>query len=354
MIHKFGFVFVMEQGDLEAQTTLLVESIRRLASLRDSPIVVVQPRRGPPPSPASLSLLAENHVEFISGDFNQAWRRHGPMNKAFASALAEAELEQSVETLVFLDSDTLFVSEPDGLELTGPHVAGATPIAVWRVGRVGQLRDEPLTPYWKLLYENCGVTEIPNWHVTTTLDQRQMLPYFNSGVVATRPSYGIFRKWKANAERLALNPTAQNFHSESREFFFLDQTVLAATLVAELSQEQFRVQSHRFNYPLALHQVLPEGIRAVTLDDITIVHYHKAFWNLYWKDKIELLEPLSPWLSSRLPLRPKARWRRPSILLLTSHLLSKLPFRRQHRRILRHIPGLRRTVDFVKEPPANT
>ena len=349
MSYRFGFVIVMEKGELEAKTTLLVESIRRLPSLQTCPIFVVQPRAGELPSHTSASLLARLNSHYIYADLNKTWRHHGPMNKVYASALVEPYVEDTVETLLFLDSDLLFVTEPDGLALQGEEIAAVAPIAQQRVGKVGQLVEEPLNGYWQMIYDACGVKGSPEWFVTTTIDHRRILPYFNSGVVAVRPTAGIFRKWQENVERVAKDPRSQQYGEKSREFFFLDQTMLAGTLTAELAANQIRVMDHHFNYPLPAHNLLPSTSRVSHLEEISILHYHAAFSNLYWMDDIQVAEPLASWLLSRLPLRPKLRMNRSAILYFTSHWLSRLPGRRQHHQLIRHLPGLHKTLPTVVE-----
>jgi hypothetical protein len=98
-----GFVIVVENGDLEAKITLLVESIRRLPTFSDYPIYVVQPRRGKPPSRRTLDFLANQRAVFVLNDLNRTWRHHGPMNKVYASALIESWVGRAVDTFVFLN-----------------------------------------------------------------------------------------------------------------------------------------------------------------------------------------------------------------------------------------------------------
>jgi hypothetical protein len=338
-----GFVIVVEHGDLEAKTTLLVESIRRVESLNDAPIFVVQPRRGEPVSARTLALLNRHDVEYIFTNLNSTWRTHGPMNKVYASALVEPYVEDHVDTLVFLDSDVLMVAPPVNLPLREGQVAGVTPIAQQRTGKVGQPAGEPVDDYWRVIYDACGGNGVPDWSVTTTIDRQQILPYFNSGVVAVRPEFGICRTWQDNIERVAKDPRMQPFLT-GREFFFLDQTMLAGTLTAELSQQQIRIQDHVYNYPLPAHNLLPVGVRAARLDDLSIIHYHAAFSNLYWMDEIDVSDALRSWLLERLPLRPKFRMKRSAILELTSYWLSRLPGRPVHHRLVARVPRLRGTL----------
>jgi hypothetical protein len=119
---------------------------------------------------------------------------------------------------------------------------------------------------------------------------------------------------------------------------------LASTLLAELSQEQMCVQDHRYNYPLPAHYTLPDEARAKAFEEIRIVHYHFVFTNLYWMDDLPVSEPFASWLTDRLPLPIAPRLTRSSVLLYTAQQLSRLPFRRQHRRIVSRIPGIRKSL----------
>jgi hypothetical protein len=344
MKYRLGFVIIIEHGELESKTTLLVESIRRLPVLQDCPIYVVQPRPGALPSRATFDILDQQDVRYVYANLNRTWRHHAFMNKIYASAWIESFVENTLETLVYLDADVILTRAPEGLALTGEEVVAVAPIAEWQAGKVGQLVEKPLTPYWKLIYDICGVKELPEWEVTTIIDGLRIFPYFNSGVVAVQPAQGIFRLWQESMERLAQDERVHQFAANTREFFFLDQASLAGTLLARFSREQIRVLNHRYNYPLPAHHLLPDGVRGSALDDISIVHYHTLFSNLYWMDDMVISEPLKAWLLERLPLRPQLRLRRSNALQLTTHLLSRFPFRQHHRRVLSRLPGLRNTL----------
>jgi len=346
MDQKLGFVVVIEQGDLEAMALLLVESIRRQPSLQGCPIFVIQPRRGNTLSPNTLRQLTNNHAWYLNADLNQVWRQHNLMNKVYAAAFIESMVENSLDTLIYLDSDIFVAASPDGIRLKHDQMVGAAPIAEWRLGKVGQLVDEPLNDYWKMIYTACLVKNPPDWHITTTIDRRKILPYFNTGVIAVRPSQAIFRQWRENVERLATDDRSSRQARNSGEFYFLEQASFAGTLLARFSQEQIRILEHRYNYPLHAHHLLPDHVRAAAMNEICFLHYHGHFTNLYWMDDINITEPLRGWLVSRLPLRPRLRFTSGSAALYLSHLLSTFPLRPYHHRIVNRIPGLCRTVPY--------
>lgn len=304
MFGQMGFVIVMEQGNLEHQTTLLIESIRRLPSLRECPIYVIQPRPGKRPSQRSLDLLFDHEAVFISANLNKSWSHHGTMNKVYASACVEALTEHTLDTLVFLDSDVLFINPPDELVLDERHVVAVKPVDLQGLG---QPVDRPISPYWEMIFENCGVREPPDWFVTTTIDRQRIVPYFNEGVAAVRPSRGIFRRWKENVERLAHDQRARSFPAGTDEFFFLNQAMFAGTLLAEISQEQIRLLDQRYNYSLRPRKLAPAEVRSGGMGELVVAHYHKKFYSGDWMEDIDVSEPLASWLRSRLPLRRRYR-----------------------------------------------
>jgi hypothetical protein len=230
--------------------------------------------------------------------------------------------------------------------LNGAQVVGAAPVAEWRMGKIGQVVDEPLSDYWKMIYSACQFEALPDWSLTTVIDRCTILPYFNTGVIAALPRQALFRRWRENVERLARDQRSQGFARDSREYYFLEQASFAGTVLAQLPREQIRVLDHRYNYPLHAHHLLPEPVRARALDEICFVHYHGHFSNLYWMDDIAVSEPLRGWLLGRLPLRPRLRLNRGSAAQYLSHLLSRFPLRPYHHRIICRIPGLCRTVPY--------
>jgi lipopolysaccharide biosynthesis glycosyltransferase len=158
-----------------------------------------------------------------------------------------------------------------------------------------------------MIFENCDVTQAPDWSVTTVLDRHEVLPYFNDGVLAVTPSAGIFRRWRDNAERLAQDARALSIHPDSNQFFFLDQAIFAGTVLGQLSQEQVKILPHAYNFTLVSRESPAQHAHVSSIDEVTILHYHRAFYSLDWTHEIEISEPLAGWFRSRLPLRRQRR-----------------------------------------------
>src|SRR5450432_1147078 len=111
-----GFVACIEGGVLEAQALLLFESIRRYAGrFCDCPIYALSPREGHGISKSARGKLEELRVTYIDAILNTECREYGSANRVAAGAYIEKVHPH--EILVVLDSDTLFLREPDRIFL---------------------------------------------------------------------------------------------------------------------------------------------------------------------------------------------------------------------------------------------
>ena len=111
-----GFVACIEGGVLEAQALLLFESIRHYAGrFRDCAIYALSPRSGHAISENARGKLDELRVTYIDRILNTECSEYGSANRVAAAAYIEKSHPH--EILVILDSDTLFLREPDAIAL---------------------------------------------------------------------------------------------------------------------------------------------------------------------------------------------------------------------------------------------
>lgn len=311
---SLAFVLVLEAGKLERQAELLVESIRRFAGLdKDSSIWAIQPRGGKLPSQRTLDVLMKFDVNFMRANLNVIssratepdLKRYGFLNKAYAAAFVESFLVGQVETLVLSDTDTLVLHPPEELVLSDHEAVAIRPVDRTNVGSPA---DQPVDAYWSKLYEVCGVDPRQVWNVETTTDLNNIRAYFNGGCVAAKPERRLFSLWKENLERFIQYEFDPAVCSREKQRFHIDQTTLAATLLANTSRGEVRLLSKGYNYPLHKQSQLPEKYRAASLAEIVSVHYHNLFHYSKWWDTIEVPEPYRSWLNEHLPLpSPKSR-----------------------------------------------
>jgi hypothetical protein len=285
----------VEHGRLESEAITLVESLRAWGgSCAEAPVYAFAPRPDFQPDAATVDRLTELGATFIDEHLVDRFADTPTFNKVSVSAWAERELDH--ETLVFTDTDCIFMSEPSELA-GGDWVAAMRPVDRRIAGSRGKGKGEP---YWQKMYAELGVKDRP--FVRTTVGQMEIRAYWNSGLVAARRSAGLFAAWEDALVRLYDADVVTN-----RWPHFMDQLSWAA--VTTDVHDRVRILSDGYNYPLRHRAALvPE---AVEMDLADIVHLHYRLWFHMADSLLKVNPPFDPdtdryrWLAERLPLQPE-------------------------------------------------
>jgi hypothetical protein len=103
--------------------------------------------------------------------------------------------------------------------------------------------------------------------VTTTVDQKKIRAFWNSGVVAVRRKLGIFTAWKHTIEQLLEEGT-----TTTQKNWYYEQSALSATICAITTNVyQF---SPGYNYPIHSHNMMPDTERLSSFEEIVCIHDH--------------------------------------------------------------------------------
>lgn len=293
---KLGIITVIETGDLEQKTKLLVDSIRTFGGeICNSKIWAIKPRKGKAITQETLSFLHNHDVEFIDIDLNKRWHLYGFANKIYAAAYIEEQFGNQYETLLFLDSDTIVTDAIDPEILEGKYKVAAKPIDSKHLAITP---SNPISKFWERIYEACNFNDMRKlWTVRTTIENLEIYAYFNSGVVFVDPSSKIFSQWLENFHRVIKNK--KFYHLAAKEYFFLEQALLAGTILKEVPKPQVKVLDHTYNYSLNFINELNEKV----IDrEIKILHYDKSFQNDHL-DISFLSEKAQLWLQPHMPLK---------------------------------------------------
>ncbi|HZA89557.1 MAG TPA: hypothetical protein VE401_04935 [Solirubrobacterales bacterium] len=303
---SIGLLIRVARGKLEAQSLLLVESVRAWGgTLARAPVYAFTSPEDSP-SEETMERLSAHDVSHVELSLDSPYREPPVLNKVFVSAWAERELEH--EVLAFVDSDTVFLDDPRELTLDG-WLAATKPVGNSRTaGSTGP--GDPNEPYWQRVYELLGVRSWP--FVTTTVDRARIRAYWNTGLIAARRSAGLFQAWEEALVRLF----------EAGCVFkkpVLMEQVAWAGVIADI-HDRVRILPEEYNYPLPKRTLLPPGVRDLELDELVHVHYHR--WGHLPGFLGEVRPPLDSgtdryrWLEERFPLTPTIdepfRWARRS------------------------------------------
>lgn len=178
------FVCCVDSGWLEAQTLVMIESLRRWGGrFADAHIVAVTPRLGCPLSQQTHRFFKKFDVEYIHYWANHSYTWLPYVNKPHA--LATVEKRSSSRYIGWLDSDLMFVGEPDQL-IPNQDIDFTACAADKNVGTSGS--DDPFNPYWSAICNAIGIDlEALPW-VTEHTEQQSLRLYWNSGIFTYRRS----------------------------------------------------------------------------------------------------------------------------------------------------------------------
>lgn len=289
-----AFVICVERGRFFNEALLLVESLRTWGgALAQAPVHAVCPRPDEAPDQAGVAALRELGAEYSEAALAHELGEPSNADKISACAFAERELDH--ERLVFVDSDTLLLGEPDAL-LGGDWVAAARPVDRRIAGSRGKGKNEP---FWQRMYEALGVRSEP--FVKTGVGGLRIRAYWNTGLLAVRRDAGLFGAWE-NAFRVMLERGIVH-----RRFPYFTEQMSWAPVVADL-HDRVLILPSSYNYALRHRGALEPEARELDLHEIVHLHYRLAF---HVPNALERVHPpFDPgseryaWLAERLPVEP--------------------------------------------------
>jgi hypothetical protein len=293
-VAELAFLICVESGRLESEALLLVESLRRWGGAwAEAPVYAFAPRPGSEPERRTVDALAAMGTTYVDEPLVARFAEMPTFNKVAVSAWAERELDH--ETLVFTDTDSVFLGEPAELA-AGDWVAAMRPVDRRIAGSKGKGKGEP---FWRKMYAELGVSNEP--YVRTVVGGMRIRAYWNSGLIAAKRSAGLFAAWEGALARLHDAGIVQK-----RWPHFMDQLSWAG-VTADVN-DRVKVLPDGYNYPLRQRLALAGG--ADELDLPELVHLHYRLWLHLPGALSKVVPPFDPtgdryrWLDERLPLEP--------------------------------------------------
>lgn len=276
-----GFVACIEGGVLEAQALLLFESIRLYGGrLSGAAAYALSPRPGHAISGRARKRLDELGVHYVDTLLNTECQEYGSANRVAAAAYVEEASDH--EFLVILDSDTLFLREPDEIPLPPCVDVAVRPVDLKGMCTAGS--GDPFDAYWRDLCRCCGVDyeQIP-WG-ETFVDRRRVKACYNAGLVVARREAGIMRRWAdfffASVKRgLTPYPESRGLRAgagwvKSGAARLWGSNQAALSLAIWSSTRRVRQLPPTYNYPLHLHGRIDPTVACATLRRLVHAHYH--------------------------------------------------------------------------------
>jgi hypothetical protein len=308
---ELAFLICVEANRLEPQARLLCESIRTFGGrYRQAPILAVSPRPALALQPAARAHLEALGVTYVVEPLNETGSPYGTINRIVAGAWAEASCSRRY--LVVLDTDTLFVGEPEFLR----EPVGVRPVDV--KGSASSGAGDPQDAYWARLCRLGGIDPSRLPMLSTTIDRVPIRASYNGGFTVVRRDLGILRRTReiffaSFAERLRpLAGQEQNVFAstgsvgiEASEWWGSSQAALSVAIWSTTS----RVHTYDERYNIPLNNLTGPG-RSWPLRpgfEPVLLHYHHLAEVPYQEQLRDVLARIGcppevrAWIEARLP-----------------------------------------------------
>lgn len=284
----------------ETNALLLVESIRDFAgSLSQAPIWCFVPQYEKQLSSNFQDRLSEFNTTLIPYEIGHDALRFFFAADIHAAAIAESMAVGKTDFFIWLSSNTLILHEPTAFLLPDGKDLAYRPV---HHINVGSLYDEPLDAFWKLVYQYCNTPVDRVFPMKTHVDGLIIRPYFNAGILVTRPENVLFKTWRDTFFKIYQEPELQQLYKQDERYaIFIHQAILSGVILATLTVEEIQELPSAYNYPEHLHGEDVTANRPAILDELVTVRHEGFYQDPDWKQKMEASDSIKDWLAERLP-----------------------------------------------------
>ncbi|UCC78526.1 MAG: hypothetical protein JSW64_09590 [Candidatus Zixiibacteriota bacterium] len=290
-----------ETGEQLRHALFLVESVRTFAGkYKDAPIWVCIP-----PHLLGKNRQLEGSITALKATIKTSEAPEEALRfyfarKVYAAGKAEAEAEGNADILVWMDEDTIVLSEPKDFKLKDGIGFAYRPVMH---NRSGSLYSEPPGSFWSRIYEILSVDDNLLFPMVTPADRQTIRAYFNAGLLVVRPERRILRRWGEDFTTLYTDSIlADMCDNDIEKKIFIHQTALVGAVLNNLSKEEMIELSDRYNYPIFFHQQYEAEKEFGSIEDIITLRYDVYFRNPdpEWDKKLKGPPRIVKWLQERL------------------------------------------------------
>ncbi len=215
-----------------------------------------------------------------------------------AANLAESKTSSQTESLVWLGTNTIVLQEPSRFLLSNNKNLGFRPV---HHTLVGSHYDTPLDPFWKLIYQYCNVPEDRIFPMKTHIDGITIRPYFNAGMLITRPEKALFKTWSNTFLRFYQESGLQEIYRQDERYtIFFHQAVLSGIILSTFTKDEIQELPPIYNYPIHLFTEDVTDHRPSSLEELVTIRHEGFYKDPDWMKKMPAREALKQWFVRQL------------------------------------------------------
>jgi hypothetical protein len=282
-------------SDWEKEAVLLIESLRTFGGKYANNPAAIFSLRDNPLAKKTLKKLEVFEAENVEFEMDPASRNFPLAMVVHGAAAAERHLQSSSDILVWLLPDTIILNEPTTFLLPKDRKLGYRPV---HHQNIGSSYNQPLDSFWQRVYQHCFV---PQEHVfrMETCYRETVRPYFNAGILVTRPEDGLMSDWLEAFQGSFQHPDFVPFFEQRKYAIFMHQAILAGVVLKKYIPSQLESMPESYNYPLHMHANYPEPGRAKSLNQLVTVRYERLPLLKGFINKIQVDPPLQEWFKEK-------------------------------------------------------
>jgi hypothetical protein len=294
------FTLVRSQAGAQ-QADFLIKSLRAFGGpLQDSPFFIFFTR----PGIASQHRANDEGVHFVQLEVEAELQNYWFGEKVAVCSEAEAMLDGNVQSLIWMNPESIIVNPPNHFHLGSSCDAAFRPVHIQNVGiRI----DEEMDPFWSEIYRIVELRDIP-YNVESFVDAQTLLPYFNTHLFSINPSLSVLRTWLDTFRRMVADRVFQaEACADIRHQIFLHQAILSTLLIKLLDWERIEFLPPEYSYPLHLHHEIPLDRQADSLNGLVCPVFESGYQHPDTLNGIEVQEPVLSWILKNKPVQVEER-----------------------------------------------
>lgn len=283
----------------ETNTLLLVESIRNFGgALAQNPVWCLVPQYGKQLSATFKDRITKLDVTILPFEIDSDVVRFFFAGDIRAAALAESLAIGQTDLLVWLSSNTIVLREPTAFALPQERSLGYRPV---HHINIGSPYDDTLDTFWTLVYQDCKVPDDRIFPMQTHVDALTIRPYFNAGIIVTRPEKQLFKAWRDVFFEVYRKPQLQEMYQQDQRYtIFIHQAILSGVILSTFESQHIQELPRTYNYPVHLYAEDATIHRPTQLDEMVTIRHEGFYHDPQWKEKMPASDSLKEWLAETL------------------------------------------------------
>jgi hypothetical protein len=284
----------------ETNALLLADSIRTFAgSLSGNPILYFTPEFGKQLSSTAKDRLISLNVKMTPFKIDLETLQFPLAADVLAAAVAESAVYSQTDLLAWLGTNTVVIQEPGAFLLQKEKNLGYRPV---HHTLIGSRYDKAIDEFWTLVYRHCKVPQDRIFPMKTHIDGTRIRPYFNAGMLITRPRELLLQKWSNTFFDLYQKLPFQEFYKKDELYkIFVHQALLSGAILSNFETDELAELPPTYNYPLHLHTEDVTIHRPSVMEEVVTFRHESFYQDEEWTKKMPAKQQLRQWLAERIP-----------------------------------------------------